>query len=401
MNKEHLKFMKDLEVSEKALDYLNTSSDNELEKVIESFYDVKFRSNSIFSENVLTDHGCFPNAVESLEDLFSSRKEFDSPIDKNIISALYRFTSNTYHRMGDNENSLKSAEKSREIEPENPKNHILLGSLFIENEKYPKAIEALKKANKLDPNNEKTYGLLSKAFIGNKQPKKGIEWVDKALSKGMESAELYSTLTRCYLETGNMYKAVIAVKGLLRHEDYDMESQGILIGELINSAMQKEMKESERGNFGQAFDEIGCLGYNIGSLELALFSFKKAVELLPDNKKIQLRLAITYIDNDHPDKALSYLDKIGINGVNEDNLDGNFIKATAYAKLKEYNQAYDIMFKVFQKDQKDDNKRYFFGFLHEQMGSNRNIELATRVYQEVAQPHLDESTEELARLEKK
>ncbi len=107
-------------------------------------------------------------------------------------------------RLGEVEQALPYAQRMVELAPENPKSHVMLGTVLQRLKRHDEAIAAFNQALTLDPNNpDALNGRGTALFNGKQQYREALADFDRAIAVQPNSGMVYLNRSRCYYMLGD------------------------------------------------------------------------------------------------------------------------------------------------------------------------------------------------------
>ncbi|MCS7037734.1 MAG: tetratricopeptide repeat protein [Saprospiraceae bacterium] len=114
----------------------------------------------------------------------------------------------THVRLGELEQALPYAQRMVQIAPQNPKGHVLLGTVYQRMKRYDKAIEAFNQALALSPNDaDALNGRGASLFNGQQKYREALADFDKAIAVQPNNGMALLNRSRCYYMLGDKARA--------------------------------------------------------------------------------------------------------------------------------------------------------------------------------------------------
>lgn len=114
----------------------------------------------------------------------------------------------THVRLGELEQALPYAERMVQLAPQNPKGHVLLGTVFQRMRRYDEAIEAFNRALELSPNDaDALNGRGASLFNGQQKYHEALADFDKAIAIQPNNGMAHLNRSRCYFMLGDKARA--------------------------------------------------------------------------------------------------------------------------------------------------------------------------------------------------
>lgn len=111
-------------------------------------------------------------------------------------------------RLGEFAKALPLADRYRKIAPQDPKSHVLYGTVLQRMKRYDEAIEAFNQALALDPNNvDALNGRGASRFNGRKEYREALADFEKAIALQPTNGMAHLNRSRCYYMLGNWARA--------------------------------------------------------------------------------------------------------------------------------------------------------------------------------------------------
>jgi tetratricopeptide (TPR) repeat protein len=162
-------------------------------------------------------------------------------LDPNDLEA-HRLLADVYLRsLGDNQQQevsgqmLKLAigefQKIVQLEPNNPEDHLMLARLYAADHESPQAEEQLAAARKIDPGSEETALIASQFYTDTGDAKRAID-VLKALPDDDQTSRTESQLGKTYDQQKDVKNAIASYKKALDLEPDDLDTERKLAADL-------------------------------------------------------------------------------------------------------------------------------------------------------------------------
>lgn len=217
----------------------------------------------------------------------------------------------------DYEKASSAFEQVIRLDPKNAAAHYKLAEIFMNQDKYERAITHAKEASALDKSNEWYYMLLAEAHLRSGNPTEAAATVETMLNKTSASPQNYLKLAQLYLQQNQLDKALTALN---KAEKFLGIDEGIV--ELKQRIYLTQNKTTE-----------------------ALKEGEKLIEHFPTENVYALRQAQMLINvqrqSDAQKYLTAYLEK------NPDDPEAIFLLAKTYEAEKQYDKASDQLLKAF------------------------------------------------------
>lgn len=114
----------------------------------------------------------------------------------------------TYVRLDEPERALPFAQRMVQLAPQNPKGHVILGTVFQRMKRYEEAIEAFNRALELSPNDaDALNGRGASLFNGQQKYHEALADFDKAIAIQPNNGMAHLNRSRCYFMLGDKARA--------------------------------------------------------------------------------------------------------------------------------------------------------------------------------------------------
>lgn len=167
------------------------------------------------------------------------------------------------HPLWDNDQqaTLDALKIAISINPNNPRTHLMLGSIYIQLKKYKDAEESFLKALKLKDNFREAHLRLANLYKDQKEYYKAVREYETLILRQPDNAFLHSILAFLYEQLGKLDEAEMHFRSLI--------------------ACQPDA--------GWVFYKLAQFYERTGHLDKAQKAYKRAEELNPSSKKRQMR----------------------------------------------------------------------------------------------------------------
>ena len=253
---------------------------------------------------------------EKLGDAIASKNAYITVIDlRSEYMEAYKSLCVVLMKLNDTERAIEYAQKAIEIDTEDYIYDFIIGTAYMKNKEFSKAIMPLEKAFEKAPQNLGTLNSLGTCYMASGETKKAISTYEKAIEISPESPMSYFNLGSAYQITQDHKKAVEYLKKAVELD----EDESFLVA--------WAMSEVKLGNYTTALKlykqlALLCPGkenykYNIVTCYEALGELATAIKMLEEivyiNPKFILpaqKLASLYIKTNQLVKAKEIYDNI-------------------------------------------------------------------------------------------
>ncbi len=164
---------------------------------VTKMYDLALQIDPNYAE-VYLDRGNFylrrKDAKSALADFQAAEKLIpESPL-------VYFGMAQTYYLLGETETALDYAEKVYDMDITLLPNYLLLGRLYIDQERYADAAKMLDTYIQYDPKNGEVYALLGESAYKTGDCEKALPLLDKGISLDSRQGQIYFIRAMCLLE---------------------------------------------------------------------------------------------------------------------------------------------------------------------------------------------------------
>lgn len=290
------------------LTYVNLQLWAEAKKFFETV--VKFESEDATSWFYLAS--CY----EKLGDLISAKNAYVQVINlREEYLEAYKSLCVVLMKLGDLEGTISYALKAKSFDPNDYIYNFIVGTAYMKNKEFEKAIEPLQIALSIEPENLGVLNSLGTCYMACNKTSLAIETYEKALSVNPKAPMAYFNIGSAYQIQQNHEKAVQYLKKALEIEEEETF--------LVALAMS-EVKLGDYENALKHYKQLALLcpskenyKYNIVTCYEALGDFATAIKMLENivyiNPKFILpaqKLASLYIKSNQLVKAKEIYDNI-------------------------------------------------------------------------------------------
>ncbi|HAK63997.1 MAG TPA: PEP-CTERM system TPR-repeat protein PrsT [Alphaproteobacteria bacterium] len=212
------------------------------------------------------------------------------------------------------EAAISLAEKYRNEAPDNPDNSLLLGNLYLRNQQYAQAVEALEKAQQLRPNGA-TFRSLYGAMIKADKEKEAFAQLQQWAKENPDDWESRMVLSTEYIRYGNMQKAIAETEAL----NEKFPGRPLILNNLgwlyarNNDPRGKELVRTAleiAPDVAEIQDTYGWILVKEGKVSEGLEPLRKAAAALPAVAEVQYHFAAALAQSGKKSEAVDVLTKI-------------------------------------------------------------------------------------------
>ena len=191
--------------------------------------------------------------------------------------------------------ALEEAKKAIQADPNYPGGHLLLGVIYVNRGELDLAEENLKKTVELDPEIPDSYTYLGRVYYYREKLDKALEYYQKAISKGTAEVIAYQDMGHIYYQKS---REIINSGG----SENDASGKMSLAIDSYKKAIEIKPDDSELHN------ALGAAYYSMGKSGNALGEYNKAIELDENNASAYSNLGEYYLNikGDFPQAIESY-----------------------------------------------------------------------------------------------
>ncbi|MFT5728852.1 MAG: tetratricopeptide (TPR) repeat protein [Desulforhopalus sp.] len=202
--------------------------------------------------------------------------------------------------------------------PENSELQLLLGELFIKQEKYEDAQRVYKNLQSLQPEDATAYLTEAKLLRKLNRNDEALKLYETVLEIQPKSLSAHMGIADLLQINGDAEKAMEHYREVLKvKEDYVPAANNLAwliasapdgdLGEALMLAMRAKQESPDSPSIT---DTLGWVHYKRKSYSLAMTQFELALEKIPDNPTMIYHLALAQHGNNQPEKALNTLSPI-------------------------------------------------------------------------------------------
>ncbi len=276
-------------------------------------------------------------------DIETTLKEYENVIihDSTAISA-YKDLALIYWQKGNGKKALETAKKIQELDGENVKTNMFLGTFYLSANEMDLAKQCWEKVLELDPKNETATVYLAAYYYSDNRLKESADYWNKFLQQKPESSEGYFQL------------------GLVQ------EKLGLLEEALKSYKKVNELKPEAR----EAYLSRARIYETQKDFKLAIQEYENYITVFPDNISILLYLGKCYFEEQRYTDAESILLKA--KNVAPNNIPLHYLLGMTYEKLFNVEKAIDA-FEFIEKNEPNAPSIARLGFYH---ALNQNFQTA-------------------------
>jgi tetratricopeptide (TPR) repeat protein len=244
-------------------------------------------------------------------DIFSKILKL-SPGNSKALAILTGLTSK-----GDLNKAVNLIKKQIAKAPEAGGHYILLGDIYLKQQKFEKALDAFKKAKELIPQNPQPYLVIAGIMRKLGKVDQAIAEYRELIKAHPDSASAHMGLASLFEAQGNYPEARKEYKATLNISPNFAPAANNLawlitqepspdLGEALRLAMIAKQKFPEEPHIA---DTLGYVHYKRQAYSLAQSQFEQALQRVPNDPTINYHLALTLHAEKQTDKALASLKK--------------------------------------------------------------------------------------------
>ncbi|MCP3941375.1 MAG: tetratricopeptide repeat protein [Desulfobacteraceae bacterium] len=256
-----------------------------------------------------------------------------------------------------NDQALILAQNLVDQNPENIDNLLILARLIPPPDQKKQLPGILKKILTLDPKNKETYLRLGNIYMENQNSQKALNLFSKMTKELPDYYVAYFYLGEANLLTNNLGAAKKAFLKTIELEPKLVESRFELI-EIYKKLKKKNWKKQ------------------------VLKSYKKILEIEPENNRAALEMALFQYKNNAKTKALVLFTELGNKGKEDSQL--LMAAVDTYIAEKRYQDAIIVFSQLLKAEPDNSNLNFFAGMAYEATG---NIKTAIEHYLKVTPEH--------------
>jgi len=234
-------------------------------------------------------------------------------------ATIHNSLAENYLKLNEYEPSLYHLNRAEKLAPDNIETQRLLAEVYFRQRKDYQAIDAYKKILALDPYDESARNFLFFLYDKTKEP--------------LKKAELYKDLLNLYGKDTSIFRQLIE----LYIKQKEWEKALVYLNESLKIDSTNAKNHYLKGSIFESLKEI----------DSAVVSFKKAVELEPDENYLN-RLTIIYRSAREYQEIINLFSPILEK--NPDNLQARFEVAEAHYFLKQLDQSKAILNPLLKKE---------------------------------------------------
>ncbi|MBD3264991.1 MAG: tetratricopeptide repeat protein [Candidatus Omnitrophica bacterium] len=263
---------------------------------------------------------CYQNGLQ--EKAISSFKKALA-IDSSSAVAHYNMA-NSYAEMKEIDKAAAEYGKAAELDPDNIEVHLSLIQLYLENDMYQETLDMLSRTQQKFPNNPEIKKLLKEAWVkymvdhSNKSVKSFVKGnkaeayslLNKILEFDPDFVHANYLLAHFYTIDGNYREAEKKLKEIIIKSPEFIDSYKLL-GDIYyqEGRFEEAIQIYKKGltlnyNDSELHNGLGLAFMRIEAYDNAIAHLKKANQLEPNNLNIQYSLASVYRDNNMLERAV-------------------------------------------------------------------------------------------------
>ncbi len=293
------------------------------------------------------------------------------------------------------QDSAKTFEKVLTLNPPLKYHRLALENLalvYMQMEKYRKAMEVAKRGLKYYPNNPRLIYIVGQVYLhGQKDPQKAMDVYRKAISDGIKSPHIYTGLADVLAEEGREDEAIPLLERCIR-EFRGYPNASLLLADIyLEKGKPFKSIDLIRGvievspSFNDAFRLLSEVYIYCGKYSEAEKAIKKAISFRPDEIcEFKNILAKIYILQGEYDKALQVLKEVLSKANTKEDKDLAQVEmALAYFKKGEVKKSLQIL----QKSSESPLREYVYSLIYWQRKEYRRaLKTMEEVSRETAMP---------------
>jgi Tfp pilus assembly protein PilF len=198
------------------------------------------------------------------------------------------------------------------VEPNNPNGYFELAQLRLIQKNIPEGRSLLEQTLARNPNSSRALRLLATTYMVEKQPAKAIARVQDQIAKTPQNGDMYNLLSQLQGATGDNAGALASGEKALQLNPNDpvavvAYTRALLTGGDANKALAKWQQWTvDHPNDSQGFTVLGSLQEAQGNRDQAMASYKKALQIQPEQPIAANNLAYLMVETgQNTDVALS------------------------------------------------------------------------------------------------
>jgi predicted Zn finger-like uncharacterized protein len=351
--------------------YNNTGSQNEVDKIFESFSS-KINELHPNEQKILLltkasidfENGKLPEARRSLEQVLKL-----SPQEVNAYKLLGLIATK--------QNNLDEAtgyyEKVLAIDPRNADVNYLCGTIYLQLHKYTQAINKFKISIEVNPDDYRFYNGLGNAFVLNGQIDDGINELKKALELSKNDVEVLYNLVDAYVQKNLIDDALALAQKAVSADPYSVSARLALSMVYIKLNKKNEAKtELEKAinlkpDDGKPYKLMAEILLNDGEVENAERYAEKAVKLSSDAESYSIYSNIMLRQNKYDEAVTSIKKAIALQPYNFKHY---YDLGEIYLKNKQYDNSLKAFQDAVNYNPQDVYSNYMIGNVLELLGKN-------------------------------
>ncbi len=252
--------------------------------------------------------GKFVESVASFEKALSKQPDAIEPLTQLIKS---------YMALKQPEKVLTKLKSIIKDQPKNFVAHNLLGSYYLNEKKYPEAIELFKTASTLKPEWAVPYHMLALTYATQNKKAEAIATFLEGIKNTKSALDLVQELAAIYTGDGDNKKALGLFEESYKEHPKSMEALNNLVSYASDFSKDKNDLERiaklaeplEKLESQNALDTVGWIAYQLSDYAKAQTFLLKVVTKIPDSPISNYHLGMIYFQQNDKPKAIEYLQK--------------------------------------------------------------------------------------------
>jgi Tfp pilus assembly protein PilF len=264
-----------------------------------------------------------PRSIEAQEGLAQvslDRQDFTTlaQVAESTIAANPQYA-NGYIWRGMVEGSQKQFDKAEadfkeaiKVDPNNANGYFELAQLRMLQKNNTEARSLLEQTLAHNPNSSRALRLLATTYMMDKQPAKAIARVQEQVTKAPQNGDMYNLLSQLQGSTGDTAGALTSSEKAMQLNSNDpiavvAYTRALITGGDVNKAVAKWQQWTvDHPTDAQAFTVLGSLQEGQGNRDQAMASYKKALQIQPEQPIAANNLAYLMVESgQNIDVALS------------------------------------------------------------------------------------------------
>lgn len=246
------------------------------------------------------------------------------------IPELYNLLGLSYEELEQYEKSIKSYQKSIELNPDNDESWFNLGNLYSNVGQYEKSIQAYLSSIKIKSDDWRTWNNLGSSYRNINEYSKSVDSYKKATELNPDSVEIWDNLAELYRDIKQYDEAICVFLRIIELKSDD-ETVWFRLGFSYLETKQYEQSikaylkalEVEQ-NYSKAWNNLGVAYQKNNQHEESINAFLKVIEINKDDEMAWCNLGSAYsIIKQYPEAVKYFLKAIEIkhdDGISWNNL---------------------------------------------------------------------------------